>query len=82
MNFSDQMRQLANALEDALTELRQQSINYAAAERTYRRARAEAWVTTADTGMLAKQREDQVNADTADERYDRDRALTTSVGEP
>ena len=65
-------RELSTLAETGIKTLRDSGRREADAEHTYRKARAEAWAITADAGMLAKEREDKVNALTADERRARD----------
>lgn len=66
--------QLSKALNDALAEHREQSVKAAEAERTYRKTKAECWARSKGQDMLAKEREAWVDAESADERYDRDLA--------
>lgn len=61
---------LSSGLDAAIAVLRRRSEEEAEAEREYRKARARGWVTHSDG--TAKQREDDVNATTADLRYQRD----------
>lgn len=67
----DSMVRLSAQLDSALTHLKQRGEALAGKERDYRKARAVAWLETEGT---AKQREDSVNAKTADERFERDLA--------
>lgn len=74
MNAAE-LSQKANALvrkaAEADAQLRERVEEAAESERLYRKARAEAWVMTDGT---AKEREDKVNARTADARFRRDLA--------
>jgi hypothetical protein len=72
-----EMVRLSQALEDRLDYVRDKVHEYASAEAEYRKARAVAWLNTptahADGSKItAKEREDMVNADTADQRERRD----------
>jgi hypothetical protein len=74
MNVPDlvtEVRRLSSLIDRGVTALRTAAADVAVAEHTYRKARATAWLTTEGT---AKQREDVVNAATADERMERDLA--------
>lgn len=62
-------KKLSLANDNAVAEVRK----WAQAEHDYRKARAQAWVRVPD-GMTARQKEDWVNAETADLRYARDLA--------
>ena len=62
-------QRLSGLLEQSLETLRLSAVQVAEAERQYRLARARAWF---ETGGTAKQREDAVNAATAQERFARD----------
>ena len=68
-----ELRRLSSLLDQALGYLRDQTRELAEAENVYRKARAEAWVVI-DTSATARQKEDQVNAVTADARRRRDLA--------
>lgn len=68
----EQMRSLSNQLHGALDWLRESAKDSSAKEREYRKARALAWVNR--TEGTAGFREAQVDADTADLRYERDLA--------
>lgn len=72
VDYVDEMRRLNDLLDQALGYLRTQTVELADAENAYRKARAEAWTLTPDG--LAKQREDRINATTADARKRRDLA--------
>lgn len=77
MNLADtaaEMTRLSSLIDRGIGELRAQVQKLAESERDYRKARAEAWAITAGEGLLAKEREDAVNAATADVRYLRDLA--------
>lgn len=71
-DYLDEMRRLSELLDDALSYLRRQTVELADAENAYRKARAEAWLGVPDA--TAKQKEDHVNAVTADDRKRRDLA--------
>ena len=71
-DYLDEMKRLSTLLDDALAYLRRQTVELADAENAYRKARAEAWLGVPDA--TAKQKEDHVNAVTADERTRRDLA--------
>ena len=60
---------LSRLLDDSLRAMRDRGRLLAELERDYRHARALAWIETDGT---AKQREDDVNSMTADQRYARD----------
>ena len=64
-----EMLRLSALLDDANRAMRDRGRKLAEHERDYRRARANAWLSTEGT---AKEREDAVNAETADARYLRD----------
>lgn len=59
-------------IDAGVQSLADQSKAEAEAERTYRHARAQAWVRLDRDGTTAAQREDAVNASTSDARYARD----------
>ena len=65
----DEALRLSRQLDESLDVLRREARKVAEAERDYRHARARAWFGSEGT---AKQREDSVNAATADARYVRD----------
>lgn len=65
----DEALRLSELLDSSLDVLRREARKVAEAERDYRHARAKAWFETSGT---AKQREDAVNALTADVRFVRD----------
>lgn len=65
------VRNAIGLLEDALEEYRRSGVSEAETERAYRMGRAEAWL---DVSGNVKQKEDQVNARTADLRFERDMA--------
>lgn len=71
VDYLTEFKRLSALLEAALTNLRDQTLKLAQAENDYRKARAKAWLTAEG---LAKQREDSVNAITADARRLRDLA--------
>lgn len=64
-----EVRRLSTLLDKGLDVLRESAERLAAAERDYRKARAEAWLTVEG---VVPQREAQVDALTADLRYERD----------
>jgi hypothetical protein len=64
-------KRLSDLIDNGVTALRTAAQEAAQAEHTYRKARAQAWTQTDGT---AKEREDAVNAITADERLARDMA--------
>lgn len=66
-----EMRRLSQLLDDALGYLARQVDEYAEAESAYRKQRSLAWAQTTGT---AKEREDAVNAMTAEFRKRRDLA--------
>jgi hypothetical protein len=70
--IADEMARLSRLLDQGLAALRDQARELAEAEREYRRAKAQAWVT-APEGTVP-QREAFVNGVTADLRYVRDLA--------
>lgn len=70
-DFAAEGRRLSRLIDEALDELTAQVRAYSLAERDYRKARALAWIACSG---LAKEREDEVNATTADLRYLRDLA--------
>lgn len=86
MNLSEaeaEMRRLSDLIDKGTSEMVAQVRKNAEAERDYRKGRAEAWAlssgelaATKDDGekVLAKEREDWVDATTADLRYVRDLA--------
>jgi hypothetical protein len=69
-----EVRRLSYLIEAANQEQRDQGKAFAQSEQTYRQAKPEAWAKSADMGMLAKEREDWVNGETSDARYERDLA--------
>ena len=71
VDYLTEFKRLSALLEAALKNLRDQTLKLAQAENDYRKARAKAWL---EAEGLAKQREDSVNAITADKRLDRDLA--------
>ena len=73
LEIGQEARRLRDLLENGLTVFRQQSMQVAVAERDYRLAKAEAWAKRAGQG-LAAERQAQVDADTAHDRYARDLA--------
>ena len=73
-DFTDEAVRLSGLLDSGLTALREQARAVADAEAAYRKGKAEAWVGTATEDLLAKEREAQVDAATADLRRTRDLA--------
>lgn len=71
-DYAAEFRRMSDLLDDALAYLRRQTVELADAENAYRKARAQAWVGVPDA--TAKQKEDHVNAATADDRHRRDLA--------
>lgn len=71
-DYTAEFRRMSELLDSALSYLRAQTVELADAENAYRKARAEAWVGVPDA--TAKQKEDHVNAVTADDRKRRDLA--------
>lgn len=70
----DALRECANARRQA-REWKQKAMHEAAvAEHNYRKARAQAWARS-PSGMIAKEREDWVNDETAEARQKRDLGL-------
>ena len=69
-------KRLSTLIDKGVDALRTAAKDAATAEHTYRHARAKAWARTEGT---AKEREDQVNALTADERLGRDLAEATRM---
>ena len=74
-----EMLRLSKLIDKGTTEMIAQVKKNAEAERDYRQSRAEAWALTSGelpdgSKVLAKQREDDVNARTAVKRYERDLA--------
>lgn len=70
-DLTAELMRLSKLENDALRAMRDRGRALAEREREYRLARATAWLTAEGT---AKQKEDNVNALTADERYARDLA--------
>lgn len=68
------MRRLSDLLDAGLKAVRDQTHAYATAEKNYRQTRAAAWVEVKTLTMLAKEKEDEVDARSADARYARDLA--------
>lgn len=68
-----ELRRLSALLDDALGYLRRQVAELAEAENVYRKARARSWVQV-DRAATAREKEDAVNAATADARERRDLA--------
>ena len=64
-----ELTRISGLLDESLRALRDRGRLLAERDRDYRHERAKAWLSTEGT---AKQREDQVNAVTADRRYARD----------
>lgn len=69
--LTQELLRLRKLLDDANAAVRDRGRKLAECERDYRLARAKAWHSTEGT---AREREDEVNALTADERYARDLA--------
>lgn len=69
-----EVRRLSGLLDNGLATVRETSAALAAAERDYRKARAESWLTVEGTAAF---REAQVDGLTADLRYARDLAEGT-----
>lgn len=69
--LTDELLRLRGLLDQANTAVRDRGRKTAEAERDYREARAQAWLSAEGT---AREREDVVNALTADSRYARDLA--------
>lgn len=67
----DELVRISRLLDEALLAMRDRGRLLAERERDYRLARAKAWLIAEGT---AKQKEDAVNASTANERYARDLA--------
>lgn len=65
------VRRISDAIDDALTDLREQSQRYADAEHAYRQARAKAWLAARGT---VNERESMVELRCGDLRYARDLA--------
>lgn len=65
----DELLRLSRLTDEALLAMRDRGRLLAERERDYRLARAKAWIVAEGT---AKQKEDAVNATTANERYARD----------
>lgn len=73
VNAHEELARLSGQLDEALTTLHQQVIAYANSERTYRRAKARAWMEHPKAkDSTAAQREAAVDGATADERHARD----------
>lgn len=70
---AEEMKRLSTLLDDALSYLRRQIREVAEAEEAYRNVKAAAWVNT-DSDLLAKEREAQVDAASAEARKRRDLA--------
>jgi hypothetical protein len=73
LEISRQAKDLRGLLGNGLRAFREQSVAQAEAERDYRKAKAAAWARRAGEG-LAAERAANVDADTADLRYQRDLA--------
>lgn len=71
---AEEMRRLSTQLDKGLSALREAGDDLANAEHAYRHARARAWLELDLTGTTAKEKEDLVNAATADARLGRDSA--------
>lgn len=67
-----EMRRLSDLIDKGVRALSEAAVEKANAEHAYRLARGRAWVELAGEQMLAKEKEDQVNAQTADARLGRD----------
>lgn len=70
--LNSELLRLSRGLDDANRAVRDRGRQAADAERSYRKARAQAWLTV--DGATAAERKDQVDALTADDRYARDLA--------
>ena len=76
----EEMQRLSRLIDAGIEALREQSRTLAEAERTYRKAKAEAWVKVPRDGTddktqrnwTAGRREAWVDAETADQPYERD----------
>lgn len=75
---ADEVMRLSGLLDQGLDYLKTQTRAYATAEKEYRKGKAQAWVKTAvqteGRKMLAAEREDMIDAETADLREARDLA--------
>lgn len=69
---AEEMRRLSSLIDKGVHALREMATERAHAENAYRHARARAWTELPKDGLLAKEREDAVNAATADARLGRD----------
>lgn len=69
-----EMRTYSALLDKALDECREQAKKAADAERTYRKAKSQAWIESVDLKMLAEAKKALVDAASSDERYERDLA--------
>lgn len=74
--LGDEMRRLSGLCDKGVTELRAAGQAVAEAEHAYRHARARAWLELDRETTTAREREDAVNAATADERRARDLAAS------
>lgn len=83
LEMAAEVERLSGLIDDGIKVLRQQSIALAESEMTYRKSKAQSWVTcpTDDPGVkagerewTAARREAWVNGDTAELRRDRDLA--------
>ena len=74
LEAAEEMRRLSSLPDKGLAALRDTATDLASAEHAYRKARARAWVELDRTDTTAKEKEDQVNAATADARLGRDTA--------
>lgn len=80
-----EMMRLSATIEARLRSLKERIGDYASAERDYRKEKAKAWATAPreredGSRLTAAEREDQVDAMTADLRYLRDLAQDTKRG--
>lgn len=61
-------------IDAAIEALKNTTVEFAEAERDYRKAKSKAWVQAKTADMLAKEKEAWVDAETADLRFRRDLA--------
>lgn len=71
VELAGQANEYSRRIDEGVKALTRTAAESAEAERVYRLERAKAWATTSGT---AREREDAVNAATADQRYARDLA--------
>lgn len=65
---------LSRLIDAAIEGLKNTTVEFATAEREYRKSKAEAWLRAKPEDMLAKEKEAWVDAETSDLRYRRDLA--------